>query len=93
MYKKAPSQFERDSARVFSSKWHPANGRAQYQLQFSTTKWKSLAADEKHKHSLGNCEAFYIQCQQLYLLKPVFEPTLLIHIDENDVQRLKEKSL
>ena len=27
----------------------------------------------------------------MYPLKPVFEPTSLIHIDENDVQGLKEK--
>lgn len=78
---KAPSQFERDCAHVnkaFSSKWHPATARVQYESQFSTSKWKSLSADEKNKHTLGNCEACYIQFQQyqqLYPLKPVFEPT------------------
>jgi hypothetical protein len=94
---KVPSQFDRDCARVnkaFSSKWHPTNARVQYESQFSTTKWNSLPADEKHKHSLDNCEACYVQFyqyQKLYPLKPVFEPTSLIHIDENDVQGLKEK--
>ena len=60
--KKHPSQFEKDQARInkaFSSKWHPAAARLQYERQFSITKWKGLSSDLKHKHCLSVKLALY----------------------------------
>ena len=95
--KRNPTQFDKDLARVnkaFSSKWHPPAARLQYERQFATSKWKSLSSDQKQKHSLSQCEACFVQFlqyQNLFPLKPLFEPESLLHIDTCDIEWLKEK--
>ena len=72
----------------------PPAARLQYKRQFATLKWKSLSSDQRQKHSLSQCEACFVQFlqyQNLFPLKPLFEPESLLHIDTCDIEWLKEK--
>jgi len=67
-----PSTFDSNCETVldfFKQRWNPASKKSEYEMRFSTMKWKSLSAQAKEKHSLSVSHAartFWI-CKKHFL--------------------------
>ena len=90
------SQFERDSDKVIDGfrklKWPSgcAVDKEAYIRKFSSGRWSELPTKEKHMHTMSNCARCYesyAQYQQVFPLKPFYQPKPIVQIDTDAMKR------
>ena len=91
------SLFNRHCSKIIDSwqkKWHPKESRLDYERTFTVSKWKELPNDKKQRHTLScyhQCHKLHLDTQFKFPQKPVFQPTPIISLNDEEIKGLEQR--